>query len=220
MLNHNLLTSNFFGCPQINFQLVVHQDPSAANKSADTGNYGGSLLESEIFKMLQQTFEKSTVQDTVVISGWNDSTPSAKKEFDFLIVSLPLKAIIHIEVKRTLNKTSKEKAIKQLNDGLSIIISKVPFQKESKWTYIQYICFSQLNDSDEEITQFLESHLLTLNIMLGKWWTDLLNQILEDYQHNVSEGCEEDTETYLNILKYLLHQMFIQEDVLTQGKLL
>ena len=200
--------------------MVVHPDTSQGECSAHKGNFGGILLESKVFKMLQQTLENSSVQDTVVFSGWCDDTPSAKKEFDFLIISLPLMAIIHIEVKRTLNKTSKEKAIKQLNDGLSIIISKVPFQKESKWTYIQYICFSQLNDSDEEITQFLESHLLTLNIMLGKWWTDLLNQILEDNQHNVSEGCEEDTETYLNILKYLLHQMFIQEDVLTQGKFL
>ena len=198
--------------------MVVHPDTCVGENSAHKSNFGGILLESEVFKMLQLTLENSPVQDTVVISGWNDSTPTAKKEFDFLIISLPLKTVIHIEVKRTLNKKSKDAATKQLDDGHSIISNKVPVPKKSNWIYIQYICFSHFDDSDEEISHFLESHILTLKIEFGEWWKDLLKQIPKDPTSDDPQLYREDAEMYLNILKYLLHQMFIQEDVITQGE--
>ena len=166
--------------------------------------------------MLQLALENTDVQDTVVISNWSDNTPTAKKEFDFLIISLPLKSIIHIEVKRTLDEKSKEKAIQQLDDGHSIISSKIPFQKESSWSYIQFICFSQLNDSNEEIGQFLKSHVPTIHI--SEWWKGLFSRIPKDQQTDDALALKRDAETYLSVLKYLFHQMFIQEDVLTQGK--
>ena len=191
------------------FQMVVHPDTSTADNSAHKGNFGGILLESEIFKVLQQSLEKSTVQDTVVISGWSDNTPTAKKEYDFLIVSLALKVIVHIEVKRTLNKASKEKAIKQLDDGHSVISSIVPFPEARKWQYIQHICFNY--GADEEVMASLD---------FRGWLKDLVSQILKYQETDGSNTFEEDTETYINILEYLLHQMFIQEDVLTQGKYL
>ena len=174
-------------------------------------------LESDFFKMLQQTLENSRVQDTVVITGWKDNTPSAKKEFDFLIISLPLKAIIHIEVKRTLIKKSKEKAINQLNDGHSIMINKVPFPKKGNWKYIQFICYCHKEENDEEIDQFLgsHSHSKCQEAQLCDGWNDLMNQVSKadlTYWER-----QENTGAYLNILKYLFHQMFIQEDVITQG---
>ena len=168
--------------------------------------------------MLQQTLENSRVQDTVVITGWKDNTPSAKKEFDFLIISLPLKAIIHIEVKRTLSKKSKEKAINQLNDGYSLISNKVPFPKNRNWDYMQFICFSHLSAGDDDIDQFLKSHS-KLHFHVG-WLRDVLSQTPYNQPSNGSQASKDHTSLYLNILKYLFHQMFIQEDVLTQGELL
>ena len=166
--------------------------------------------------MLQQSLVNLKVQDTVVISGWKDNTPSAKKEFDFLIISLPLKAIVHIEVKRTLNQKSKESAIKQLHDGHLIMGNRVPFLNKSNWKYIQYVCFSHVNANDEEINEFLmsnaEPQLLALGTQFGDWWKDLMGQV-----QKIDWEPKENTSTYLNILKYLLHQMFIQEDVVTQG---
>ena len=174
--------------------------------------------------MLQQTFENLKVQDTVVISGWKDNTPSAKKEFDFLIISLPVKAIIHIEVKRTLNKKSKESATKQLNDGHLIMGTKVPFLNESNWKYIQYICFSHKNANDEEINELLKSNaepgVTVSGTQIGDWCKDLASQMTKDLITEEVQAKATDIATYLNILKYLFHQMFIQEDVLTQGKFL
>ena len=190
------------------------------DQSIHKGNVGGIILESNVFKMHQQTFENLGVQDTVVICGWKDNTPSAKKEFDFLIISLPLKAIIHIEVKRTLNKKSKESATKQLDDGHSIMNNKVPFLKKRDWKYIQYICFSHLNANDDEIKEFLthaESQILALGTQICDWWKDLMSKMPKKSSLIKSQA---DIATYLNILKYLFHQMFIQEDVLTQGKFL
>ena len=107
-------------------------------------------------------------------------------------------------MKRTLDEERKKKALEQLNGGYSIISSKVPFPKASKWKYIQCISF--------------EEKKVEASIKFQEWLNELLSQIQD--QSDGSQACEVDTETYLNILKYLLHQMFIQEDVLTQGKLL
>ena len=204
----------------LNFlQFVVQPDEETLKDSPHKPNFGGICLESELFKMLQQTFENLGVEDTVVISGWKDNTPSAKKEFDFLVISLPLKAIIHIEAKRTLIKKSKEKAINQLNDGHSIMKNKVPVPEASNWSYTQYICYCFKDEKDEEILQFLksQSHFQSQEGQLCSWWKDLISQTSK-VDSSVQE-CKEDTETYLNILKYLVHQMFIQEEVLTQGNL-
>ena len=44
-----------------------------------------------------------------------------------------------------------------------------------------------------------------------------MNQVPTDYSSHRER--QDNTGTYLNILKYLFHQMFIQEEVLTQGNL-
>jgi len=167
--------------------------------------------------MFQEMMEGSGVEDTVVISGWKDSNPSGKKEFDFLIVSLSMKAIVHIEVKRTLNQKAKETVIKQLEDGHSAIKNKVPFQAKSKWEYIQFIFHSQRDSGDEEVDKFLQSssqmHLSSPSTILADFWNGLTSKRLAETRRK-----PEDSETYLNILKFYFHQMFIQEDVLTQGK--
>ena len=179
------------------------------------------MLESDFFKELQRALEKSNVKNTVVISGWKDSTPSAKKEFDFLIISLALKAIIHVEVKRTLNKDSKDKAQKQLNDGVSTIRSKVPFQKNSNWKYFQYICYSFVKPDCQETKQYIDSHLpfeFKSHEQICDWWKNLTDEVSQDLSTGQSQSSQVDATTYLNILKYLFHQMFIQGDVLTPGE--
>ena len=190
-------------------------DPAEINGAGNKGNYEGIILESEVFKILQRTLERSGVQDTVVISGWNDKTPNAEKEFDFLIISLPLKAIIHIEVKKTLRKESKESARNQLNAGHSTISSNVPFQRSSNWTYIQFICFSQEKGKHKSQDKDANGQSPVTGDpynQFQEWWKSLSSNRLHKNQ-----ASKDDTKTYLDILKYLFHQMFIQEDVLTQG---
>ena len=183
-------------------------------------NLGGALLENEVFKLLQQMMEGSCVEDTVVISGWKDSNPKAKKEFDFLIVSLPMKAIVHIEVKRTLSEETKKKVVTQLEKGHSVIKGKVPFHAKSDWKYFQYILFSRRETNDDEIDKFLGSkrcsNFSCTSTDLGNWWQELVSERLK--VTSASKSKTGDSETYINILKFYFHQMFIQKDVLTQGK--
>lgn len=201
---------------------MIISDNDDSQQCAHKGNLGGVVLESEVFKMLQHTLEDEGVIDTVVISSWKDNTPTAKKEFDFLIVSLPLKAIIHIEVKRTLNNKARETATKQLNKGLYLISNKVPFQKENNWKYLQCISYCYMDLTEQKTNDFLESHpfFKSKGNLLGDWWKSLMNQTSEGCSSKNLEKCKEESSTYLSILKYLFHQMFIQEDVLTQGILL
>ena len=62
-------------------------------------------------------------------------------EFDFLIVSEPLRTIFHIEVKRTCSKNTSDSAAKQLDRGLKLIQDSIQFPEKEKWNYVRLMYF-------------------------------------------------------------------------------
>jgi hypothetical protein len=48
---------------------------------------------------------------------------------------------------------------------------------------------------------------------VANWWNTLKSE-----RQNTAMPIADDSETYLNILKFYFHQMFIQKDILTRGK--
>ena len=179
-------------------------------------NLTGSELEEEFFNKLQFAMEKSEIKDTFVISGWSDNGEKGRKmrEFDYLIVSLTLKTIIHIEVKSSSNTKSVEEAIRQLEDGKKFFLSCIPFPQDENWRYIQgmYIGNKVGNEFGQPCSS-CQNFMLTKGDDLSSWWIELVNQLTEN-----EEGCTNyPTTTYFGILKYLIFQMFLQDDCITKG---
>ena len=79
----------------------------------------GAEEEENLFNKLRDVLTTLQVRNTIVINGWKDNGSQVRttKEFDFLIISEPLKTIVHIEVKRHLNAETRDKAAKQLENG-------------------------------------------------------------------------------------------------------
>ena len=96
------MLGNYIIC--LNSQVVVRPDnipePEREKMKRDLLNLSGALVEEQLFKNLQSLFEnRLQLKNTIVINGWKDNgtLDRSQKEFDFLILSLELKSIFHIE---------------------------------------------------------------------------------------------------------------------------
>jgi len=189
----------------------------------------GRIIEHNIFNKLQSFLQEKGVQNTTVINGWEVKNTKGKLvgEFDFLIVSLPLRSVIHIETKRSQfheasnNSNSKEsqmsplqKAAEQLRKCRNILLENIPFPISEDWQYLKWIYF-EITSEDElsKTCHKCQDHILTPATSLDDWWSRITAKV---------ESCNNEavpkTGTYLKILQYLFHQMFIQDDVLSQSK--
>jgi hypothetical protein len=203
----------------------------------------GGMEEENVYDKLRECLKKNNVKNTVVINGWKDKGTGKldeshplyreQKEFDFLIVSQPNQTIIHIEVKRTCSESNMRSAKKQLENGLKMFQKSIPFPRVQKWKYSrviyfglaeQDICFEQqsLNQSKEE--QPFENHCLKCkNFIIGPktdlscWWNELIECLSQPITEKVQEQSDD---TYLNALRFLLHQMYKQQDCATIGQLI
>ena len=94
----------------------------------------GAEEEENLFNKLRDVLTTLQVRNTIVINGWKDNGSQVRttKEFDFLIISEPLKTIVHIEVKRHLNAETRDKAAKQLENGRKLFQDTIPFPKGVK----------------------------------------------------------------------------------------
>jgi hypothetical protein len=182
-----------------------------------------------------------------VINGWKDEGSGnlaktdplykAQKEFDFLIVSQPSQTIIHIEVKRTCTKNDLDKAKKQLKNGLKMFQETIPFPEKVNWKYIRvmYFAFAQRggniktnkeepNSSDPPTGDkpFENKCLKCKNFIIGPktdlnlWWNELIYFVP---QETTAQFQVHPDDTYLNIVRFLLHQMYKQQDCSTTGQL-
>ena len=198
----------------------LNEEDRKSLESFDT-NLTGSELEEKFFNNLQQVMEKSKIKDTFIISGWSDKGLSDRgpknrkmREFDYMIVSLNLKAIFQIEVKNSSNTKSIGKAIQQLEDGKKFFSSCVPFPQGENWRYIQGMYFE--NEVENEYGQpcsNCQNFVLTKRVDLSSWWKECVNKLPHD-----KEVCSSfPVNTYFNILKYLIFQMFLQDNCITKG---
>ena len=159
------------------------------------------------------------VQNTTVINGWKvkNSKNGNEKEFDFLIILESLKAVIHIEVKKTLDAKTRIKAAKQLESGQKLFLETVPLPKNEGWKYIGVMCGSRMCLTDDACTNkelCICKHLvISLETDLDAWWNKLTELIGTKTQ--LTQG-QKGIHTYIQICKFLLHQLFQQEQCITQ----
>ncbi len=173
----------------------------------------GGIEEEKVFNNLRTSLYENNVKNTVVINGFKDKGPSGMEtgEFDFLIVSAPLQTIIHIEVKRTCSQNTSNSAAKQLDRGLKLFQDKIPFPEKEEWKYVRMMCFGIDDQKQSIFCSECQSYALgpTTDV-----WTEITKNIKRADQATTS------TETYLNILKYILYEMFKQESSVTTQQLI
>jgi hypothetical protein len=188
----------------------------------------GGMEEENVYDKLRECLKKNNVKNTVVINGWKDKGTGQldethplfreQKEFDFLIVSQPSQTIIHIEVKRTCSDSNLKSATNQLKNGLKMVQDTIPFQMSQNWKYIRAIYFG----FDANKQQFENQCLKCKNLIFGPktdftlWWKEITEFLPQETTKRV-QGPRDDT--YLNVLKFLLHQMYKQQDCATTGQL-
>ena len=109
----------------------------------------GPELEDKIFEEIKAFFRKNDVKNTVVFSGLKipevkesaDKLSTPEGEFDFYIISESLRAVIHIEVKRSNNPKARDSANSQHKKGREFFETKIPFKEDENWKYMKYIFF-------------------------------------------------------------------------------
>ena len=196
-----------------NFQAVVHSHelPRASLSGATVRRLVDKEHECHAFERLQSTLEKKGIKDTMVITSWSNKS---EREFDFIIVSLPLKSIFQIEVKKCLTKSSIKKAKDQLKKGKKFINSIIPFPLEDNLKLVRSFFVGEQEKELEQEQEPCSSCLrffLSHESSLDEWW----DGINADQQAQPVQ--ESHRETYLKVVKYLLFQMFLQDDCITKG---
>jgi hypothetical protein len=148
----------------------------------------GSEFENEIFEGLQVAMKEKKFQNTVVLSGLvlKDSNLFALGEFDFIVISSPLKVIIHIEAKRGNNKRNREEAKSQLDRGQAFFEENFSFPISESWNYIKMICFGESVDKD--ICKNCKSFIVGSNF------------IKDDVIQPVSEEISQQFHSFLNMV--------------------
>lgn len=169
--------------------------------------------EEKVFKTLQSNLEK--LKNAVVISGWTDEGfhGGEKREFDFLIISETLKTIFHIEVKFSNHKSNIANAAKQLQSGKKLFEETFPLPKQENWNYAKVMLFGKSKEGIEGICSECKPYILGSSSDLAMWWSEMTSIV--DLQNKYGYSL-----TYNNIIKFLLHQMYIQKDCITQSDIL
>ena len=182
------------------------------------------------------------VTNTIVINGWKDNGSKERRmrEFDFLIVSESLNSIIHIEAKRCNSKSSREKAAKQLKQGLDFVLENLPLPGNQGWKYTRVIYFGS---GKEDQSPSVNPHnfcpkcylfVLDSKTNLNEWWLNISKKLETSTQINqtgtdlvsyeVKRGAHvyptQTTSTYILMCKFLLHQMFQQGQCVTQNDII
>jgi hypothetical protein len=93
-------------------------------------------------------------------------------EFDFWIISAPLRVIVQIEAKRSNSSNSRDSAKKQLEKGFTFLKENLRFPEEEKWIFVQTVCFDDSTRSECEKCNKFVLHKRSLNFIrdLEQWW--------------------------------------------------
>ena len=178
----------------------------------------GAEEEENLFNKLRDVLTTLQVRNTIVINGWKDNGSQVRttKEFDFLIISEPLKTIVHIEVKRHLNAETRDKAAKQLESGRKLFQETIPFPKDQNWKYIQVMYGSRSDQEDFSCTN--KEHCIHQPLVISHetdlvtWW----KKVTEITDAQITTKGQKEVRTYIEISKFLVHQLFQQEQNITQ----
>ena len=149
-----------------------------------------------------------------MVSGWEVYGTDDKiiGEFDFLVISLKLKAVVHIEAKRQLDERSLNKAFEQLAKAKKLFQGSVPFPESEGWRYLNFI-YTQIMPKEElaKICNECQKQLIQEDTDFVEWWKELQKSVLG------SNSCPPPATTYLDIIKFIIFHMLAQEKVITTG---
>ncbi len=180
-------------------------------------NYNPNILggeeEEKVYNQLRKSLQENGIKNTVVINSWKDklTQKSTAAEFDFLIVSEPFQTIFHVEVKRTCTKQNSAKAAEQLENGIKVINSNIQFPKNKQWKYAKLIYFGR--DDKKQSFFCSECHKFLIG-PCSDIWSEITKNSTQPPQTDSSK------QTYQNILKFLLFEMFKQESCATNQQLI
>jgi hypothetical protein len=121
-------------------------------------------------------------------------------------VSESHQTIFHVEVKKTYSESHCDKAAEQLARGLKLIQDTIPFPKDENWKYVRMMYFGF--DNKNKPFKNNNTCLTCKDFVIGPTqdtWTEISKTVEKPDQGNPSN------KTYLNILKFLLFNMFKQE---------
>jgi hypothetical protein len=142
-----------------------------------------------------------------------------------------------VEVKQTCSKINLKKAKEQLENGLNMFQENIPFSDSQNWNYIRVVYFAYAENKKskgkkkvnkktqenphssnipKEAKPFENKCLKCQNFVIGpktdlsQWWKELTKYVPQEEQQD---------DTYLNVLRFLLHQKYKQQDCTTTGQL-
>ena len=142
----------------------------------------GREFEDEIFEGLRKATKGLNTWNTVVLSGLKlkgANSQNESGEIDFLIISLPLKAIIHIEAKKGNNNSNRRKASAQLRRGLTFFEENFPFPSSENWNYIKMMCFGE--SVEEDICDECKPLVLSANFIEANKTQPVAEQIANQF---------------------------------------
>ncbi len=202
---------------------LIFEAKMLANVKKLDDNLIGSNVEEKVFDKIGAALKKLKIKDTVVFNGWN---VTKKCEFDFLIVSEPLKTIFQIEIKRRRTNDDRKKAATQLKKGFDLFSSTIPFNVNNNWKYVRAMYFGwdkkgkEFNSCDYGYCYFCQSHILGPNTDFEVWWEQMTENITnEDNVHQQNEDDQSRT-VYLDIVWYLICRLYLQRETITKQEIL
>jgi hypothetical protein len=183
----------------------------------------GGIQEEIVYNKLRHCLKENKAKNTVLINGWKDNgnKERTQKEFDFLIVSQPSQTIIHIEVKKTCSESQLKSATKQLHNGLQMFQATIPFPRSQNWKYARVIYFGLAENfmkekSFENRCGKCKNFIIGPKTHLNVWWNELTRCVSQEIKERLQAKTDD---TYQNVLSFLLHQMYKQQDCATTGQL-
>ena len=139
-------------------------------------------MEDQIFEALRRATKDIKAQNTVVLSSLKlkDLDSKTTGELDFVIISLPMKAIIQIEAKRANTDTSRSSAFTQLKRGLAFFEENFSFPSSENWNYTKMMCFGEV--VEEDICDDCKPFVLSANFIEAKLTQPIAVQISDQFK--------------------------------------
>ena len=196
----------------INPDALTEEEKTLKDVAKHAKNFAGLKLEQSLFQKLQSAL--GNVHDVIIFSGWEVHGPDDKiiGELDFLVISLQLRAVVHIEVKRQLDERSLDMAFQQLTKAETLFRRSVPFPMGERWSYLKFVYFEILPESEQaKICSRCRTQLIQNDACFVEWWKQVQESARE------SNSCPVPVTTYLCTIKFILYHMLAQENVITKG---
>jgi DNA replication protein DnaC len=135
-----------------------------------------------------------------------------------------LKTIFQIEVKKTNARKTRNSAKEQLQKGQKLFKTRIPFPKEENWQHVKYLFFA-LNEKKEVFIAAdppfccrCQPYILGPATDFSVWWGQMTANL--SHLHSQTSSTPLNRDIYKQAIQVLTHQMYIQQDCITNQNLL